>query len=72
MPNALPEIMTPEETAEMLRVNLTWLYEKSRKRQRNPLPVHRIGRYLRYSRTEVMEWFAQQSQPADYKRRKLQ
>jgi len=52
-----PEILTPEETAELLRVSLTWLYEKSRRRQRNPLPVHRIGRYLRYRRSEVLAWF---------------
>jgi excisionase family DNA binding protein len=57
MPNAQPEILTPEEVAELLRVSLTWLYEKSRRRQRNPLPVKRIGRYLRYRRTDVLAWF---------------
>ena len=67
MPNASPEIMTPEQVAELFQVSLTWLYEKSRKRQRNPLPVHRIGRYLRYSRVEIMTWFAAQSQPTTYK-----
>ena len=64
------EILTPEETAELLRVSLTWLYEKSRKRQRNPLPVHRIGRYLRYRRSEVLAWFDQQCQPAKHTRRR--
>jgi predicted DNA-binding transcriptional regulator AlpA len=70
MPNATPEIMTPEETADLLRVSLSWLYEKSRRRQRHPLPVHRIGRYLRYRRSEVLVWFDQQCQPATYKRKK--
>jgi predicted DNA-binding transcriptional regulator AlpA len=61
MSNPLPEVMTPEQVAEFLQVPLTWLYEKSRRRQRNPLPVHRIGRYLRYTREEVMTWFADQT-----------
>jgi excisionase family DNA binding protein len=52
-----PSILTPEEVAELLRVDLSWIYEKSRRRQRNPLPVHKIGRYLRYRRDEVLGWF---------------
>lgn len=73
MPNAMPEILTPDQVADLLQVSVTWLYEKSRRRQKNPLPVHRIGRYLRYSRAEVLAWFAAQSQPAVYsKKGKLQ
>jgi len=67
MSNVQPEILTPEETAELLRVSLTWLYEKSRRRQRNPLPVHRIGRYLRYRRTEILQWFDEQARPSTRK-----
>lgn len=51
------EILTPEEVAALLRVSLTWVYEKSRRRQKNPLPTVRIGRYLRFSRTAVLAWF---------------
>jgi excisionase family DNA binding protein len=51
------EILTPEEVAALLRVSLTWVYEKSRRRQKNPLPTVRIGRYLRFSRTAVLSWF---------------
>lgn len=46
--------------AALLRVNLTYVYEKSRKRQKNPIPVHRIGKVLRYRRSEVLAWFDQQ------------
>ena len=59
-PTSVPVILTPEEVAELFRVNLTYVYEKSRRRQRNPIPVHRIGRYLRYNRDEVFAWFAAQ------------
>ena len=50
------EILTPEEVAELLRVPKSWVYEKTRDRQRNPLPVFRIGRYLRFDRSEVIAW----------------
>jgi predicted DNA-binding transcriptional regulator AlpA len=61
MPNIMPlEILTPEETAALLRVEVSWVYSKSRRRQRNPLPVHRIGKYLRYTKSEVLAWFAAQ------------
>jgi excisionase family DNA binding protein len=58
---AVPEILTPEEVAAMLRVAPSWIYAKSRRRQRNPLPVFRIGRYLRFSRAAVLAWLEKQS-----------
>ena len=60
---SVPVVLTPEEVAQILRVSLTYVYEKSRRRQRNPIPVHRIGRYLRYDREAVLAWFAAQAQP---------
>src|SRR5437868_1639924 len=51
------DILTPEEVAALLRVQPSFIYEKCRRRSRDPLPVHRIGRYLRFSRREVLAWF---------------
>ena len=70
MLNAQPEIMTPEQVADLFQVSTTWLYEKSRRRQKNPLPVKRIGRYLRYRRSEVLQWFDAQGQPITYKQKR--
>jgi excisionase family DNA binding protein len=50
------DILTPEECAELLRVEVSFVYEKTRKRQRNPLPCYRPGRYLRFSRRAVLAW----------------
>lgn len=58
------EILTPEEVAGILRVSLTWVYEKSRRRARDPLPAHRIGRYIRFRRSEVLAWFDGTASPA--------
>jgi predicted DNA-binding transcriptional regulator AlpA len=48
--------ITPEAVAELLGTSLAWVYAKSRSRQRNPLPVLRIGRYLRFERDSVIAW----------------
>ena len=52
------DILTPEQLAERLQVAISWVYEKSRARGngRNPLPVLRCGRYLRFSWPDVCEW----------------
>jgi excisionase family DNA binding protein len=55
------EILTPEECAALLRVSEGWVYAKTRRRQRNPLPCFRIGRYLRFSRSAVLAWLETQS-----------
>jgi len=51
-----PIFIGPEAVAEMLGVPLTWVYEKSRTRQRDPLPVLRIGRYIRFDKDAVVTW----------------
>jgi predicted DNA-binding transcriptional regulator AlpA len=51
------EILTAEECAKLLRVNLGWVHAKCRSRSRNPLPAHRIGKYLRFRRSEILAWF---------------
>lgn len=53
------DILTPEQLAERLQVGVNWVYEKSRARgnhNRNPLPVLRCGRYLRFSWPDVCAW----------------
>ena len=55
-------ILTPSELAERLKVSERWIYEKSRRRCPNPLPVIRIGRYLRFDWSEVSAWLRRQSE----------
>lgn len=63
------EILTPAETAELLRVPESWVYEKSRRRCKDPLPCHRIGRYVRFHRAEILEWFGRTSNVQKGKRK---
>src|SRR5229473_3181328 len=58
------QILTLSELAERLKVSERWVYEKSRRRCLNPLPVIRIGRYLRFDWLEVSAWLRQQERGA--------
>jgi excisionase family DNA binding protein len=55
------EILTLEEVAQRLKVSDRWVYEKTRKRCPNPLPVMRIGRYVRFYWPAVSAWLLAQS-----------
>jgi excisionase family DNA binding protein len=46
------ELFTPEELADRMKLPVSWVYEQSRQ---GNIPTHRIGRYLRFSLTEVLE-----------------
>lgn len=55
-PTPSQEILCPEDVAALLHTSVSWVYEKSRTRQRDPLPCLRIGRYLRFERSAVIAW----------------
>lgn len=53
------DILTPKELAARLKVKVNWIYESSRARGRfggKPLPVLRVGKYLRFCWPDVVEW----------------
>lgn len=53
-------ILTPEQLAERLQVNVSFIYENTRaragRRNPDPLPFMRIGKYLRFYWPEVEKW----------------
>jgi excisionase family DNA binding protein len=58
-PTLRPEnILTPEEVAARLKVPPSWVYEKTRARCRNPMPCLRLGRYIRFDWTAVVNWLS--------------
>lgn len=50
------DILTPQELAKRLKVPLSWVYKKAEARGAKPLPVLRIGRYIRFCWPDVVEW----------------
>lgn len=59
------DILTPEQLAGRLQVPKSWVFEQTRVRaklrNKNPLPVIRLGKYLRFSWIAVAEWLARNS-----------
>ena len=53
------EILNIGEVAKLLHLRKRFIYERTRKRGiRGTIPHFKVGRLLRFSRTEVLEWFA--------------
>lgn len=61
------DILTVNELAARLKVKPTWVYEQMRRKTDNPLPVFKMGRYLRFSWSDVSAWL-QSKRPARRKR----
>ena len=47
------ELLTPKEVASILKVPISWVYERTRNRT---IPVRKLGRHVRIPRTELEEW----------------
>jgi excisionase family DNA binding protein len=54
--NSHDELLTVAEIARLLRVSVSWVYERTRLRGVARLPHFRLGKYLRFSEREVWEW----------------
>jgi len=48
--------LTIQEAAELLRVKVSWLYERTRT---NSIPHMKLGKYLRFDRAELIAWAAE-------------
>jgi excisionase family DNA binding protein len=57
-------LLTPTELAAKLNVPVSWIREKTRERARirdkDPLPVVRLGKYVRFSWSAVEAWLKRQ------------
>lgn len=57
------DILTPEQLAQRLQVSKSWVFEQTRHRAKvrnaRPLPCIRLGKYLRFSWSQVSEWLRQ-------------
>ena len=49
-------LLTPREVAEMLRVPISWVYERARRHGTARLPHIKIGKYLRFRKEDVLGW----------------
>jgi excisionase family DNA binding protein len=54
------DLSTVREIAEFLQVPNSWVYERTRRRGNERIPHFKLGKYLRFSRCEVLEWVQRQ------------
>ena len=62
-PNQNPlddDLMTVQEVAEMLKVKVSWVYDRISNEHHDPLPHLRLGRYIRFERTLVLQFLQRQ------------
>ncbi len=59
VPNART-LLTVEEVAELLRVPLSWVYERTRNRSVDRIPGFRLGKYWRFREADVLAWLDRQ------------
>jgi excisionase family DNA binding protein len=49
-------LMTVGETAHVLRVPVSWVYERTRRRGKDRLPHIKLGKYLRFEPAAIHDW----------------
>ena len=54
------DLATVHEIAELLHVPDTWVYGRTRTRGLEQIPHFKLGKYLRFSRSEVLDWVHRQ------------
>ena len=50
------ELLTVTDVAELLRVPVSWVYDRTRRRGMERIPHLKLGKYLRFNASEVREW----------------
>jgi excisionase family DNA binding protein len=49
-------ILNIVEVAKLLRVPVSWVYERARRRSFDRIPHFKLGKYLRFSEKEILDW----------------
>ena len=49
-------LVTVDDLAQQLKIKPSWIYEETRKTGPGTIPRIKVGKYLRFSLEEVMEW----------------
>ena len=54
------KLLTVHEVADLLRVPVSWVYGRTRKRSLERLPGYRVGKYWRFREDEIHDWVKRQ------------
>jgi excisionase family DNA binding protein len=52
----MADLLTVQETAQFLKVSVSWIYEHVRPDAEDRLPVVKLGKYLRFDRRDLLAY----------------
>ena len=55
-------LLTVDDLAKQLRVKPSWIYGETRKTGPGTIPRIKVGKYLRFSMEEIMNWLKDQQE----------
>ncbi len=53
-------LLTVGEVAELLKVPVSWVYERTRRNSMDRIPGFRLGKYWRFHESDVLAWLERQ------------
>ena len=54
------DLLTVKDVSDLLRVPVSWVYQRTRKRSLDRLPGIRLGKYWRFRREDISAWLHRQ------------
>ena len=54
------EVLTVGDVAERYKVPVSWVYERTRRKGKDRLPHHKLGKYLRFRGSDIERYFQEQ------------
>ena len=54
--------LTVDELAERLKVPKSWIYSRTRETGPASIPKLKVGKYIRFVESEVMDWLKRQNE----------
>lgn len=58
----MEDILTVEELAGKLKVFKSWIYARTRETGPGTIPRIKVGKYIRFVESEVMDWLKKQNE----------
>lgn len=59
----LKDLITAEELSKLLKVPISWIYERTRASSTDRIPSYKVGKYLRFSLSEIEDYLRIRSFP---------
>lgn len=54
------DYLTITELAALLKIRKSWIYARTRERGPNAIPQIRIGKFIRFEKSSVLDWIMKQ------------